>query len=255
MLVGLIGVGACFSGVTAMGASTEVTAYAAGDVAIDADNFPDENFRKYVLENIDGDGDGKLSESEIEGCEEINVDRKEISDLKGIENFTELKILMCVGNNLSEITLTNLDPAINAYNITNVKGATLSGDKFINITGETITYDYKTGYKDETMRVTLNVISKIMPSEVTIDKKIFALDKWETGTLTAKLTPDNAEEENLTWSSSDTNVATVDSSGNVIAVNHGKALITVETSNGKSASCEVRVKFADVVNESEYYYI
>ena len=99
-----------------------------------------------------------------------------------------------------------------------------------------------------------NMTQEIVPSKVSVEKKILVLDKGKTDKLTAKIIPDNAEDKTVSWSSSNAKVATVDSSGNVTAVNHGKAVITAKTSNGKTAACEVRVNFADVASESLYYY-
>ena len=48
------------------------------DVAIDANHFPDKEFRKYVLENIDTNGDGILSKDEAEQTVDINVMAKSI---------------------------------------------------------------------------------------------------------------------------------------------------------------------------------
>ena len=58
-----------------------VTALA--DVAINETNFPDENFRAYVQENCDKDGDGTLSDSEIAGVTSIDCTGKSVSSLKG----------------------------------------------------------------------------------------------------------------------------------------------------------------------------
>ena len=57
------------------------------------------------------------------------------------------------------------------------------------------------------------------------------------------MTPDNATNKTLTWSSSNTAVATVDQSGKVTAVAPGTAAITVTTNDGsgKVASCPVTV--------------
>jgi len=43
----------------------------ASGVSIDASNFPDENFRAYISDNFDSDGDGVLSDEEIAGAEVI----------------------------------------------------------------------------------------------------------------------------------------------------------------------------------------
>ncbi len=66
-------------------------------------NFPDEIFREYVNENFDTDGDGVLSDSELEAVQEnyvgyyANLPGK-ISSLKGIEHFTSLTALYCSDN-------------------------------------------------------------------------------------------------------------------------------------------------------------
>lgn len=63
----------------------------------------------------------------------------------------------------------------------------------------------------------------------------------QTAQLTATLTPSNATDE-LTWTSSNTSVATVDANGLVTAVARGTATITARDENGHSATCTVRVK-------------
>ena len=63
-----------------------------GDVAVNATNFPDSNFRAYVSENIDTDGNGVLSSSECEAVIQMNVAVREITSLKGVEFFTGLQL-------------------------------------------------------------------------------------------------------------------------------------------------------------------
>jgi hypothetical protein len=68
------------------------------------------------------------------------------------------------------------------------------------------------------------------------------LSRGETALLTAKISPDDAGNKNVAWSSSDVNVASV-SNGTVTAVGPGSAVITVRTTDGaKTASCLVTVR-------------
>lgn len=67
--------------------------------------------------------------------------------------------------------------------------------------------------------------------------------KGETKTLTATVSPKEATNKAVTWTSSDPSVATVDQNGKVTAVADGKTVITVKTKDGgMTASCTVTVK-------------
>jgi hypothetical protein len=65
----------------------------------------------------------------------------------------------------------------------------------------------------------------------------------DTQTLTATITPSNATNQSVTWSSSNTSVVMVSTSGVVTAKAAGSATITVTTSDGgKTATCAVTVQ-------------
>lgn len=77
---------------------------------------------------------------------------------------------------------------------------------------------------------------------VNLDKTSLELKVGETAQLTATVTPDNATNKNINWSSSNNEVATVEN-GTVRALAEGKTTITVTTEDGnKVATCEVRVE-------------
>jgi hypothetical protein len=82
---------------------------------------------------------------------------------------------------------------------------------------------------------------------VSLDKTELTLTAGETGKLTATLSPEEAANKAVHWTSGDTSVATV-VYGTVTAVNAGKTTITVETVDGGfKATAEVTVKAASTV--------
>lgn len=74
---------------------------------------------------------------------------------------------------------------------------------------------------------------------VTVEPASLTLEVGQSETLTATVSPENADDKTVTWSSSDTDVATVED-GVVTAVSEGTATITA-TADGKSATCLVTV--------------
>ena len=77
---------------------------------------------------------------------------------------------------------------------------------------------------------------------VTLNEISVVLHAGKTKTLIATVLPENATDKSVTWTSSDTNVATVDANGTINAVGVGNATIIVITSDGgKTATCAVTV--------------
>lgn len=74
-------------------------------IAIDDANFPDANFRKYLLAKDYGK-DGVLTEEEINGIKDLSISRAGIGNLKGIEFFTALTVLVCYGNQLTALDVS-----------------------------------------------------------------------------------------------------------------------------------------------------
>lgn len=113
-------------------------------------------------------------------------------------------------------------------------GASLNtGDYTLKVDGGTLTGD-----------VTGTVIYKV--TSVSLNKDSLTLDVGESSTLTATITPDNASNKSINWESSNTGVATVDTSGKVTAVAQGTTTITATAADGsgKSAECSVMVNAA-----------
>ena len=89
---------------------------------------------------------------------------------------------------------------------------------------------------------------------VSLNKTSLSMTLGETQTLTATITPSNAPDKFVIWSSSDTSVATVDVTRGVVkAESAGSATITVTTRDGgKEATCAVTVVSTGVENGYEW---
>lgn len=86
---------------------------------------------------------------------------------------------------------------------------------------------------------------------VSLDKTSAELEVGGTLKLTATIEPANATNQNVSWSSSDKNVATV-ANGTVTAVAVGTADIIVTTEDGgKTATCTVTIKEKTSGSEGE----
>ncbi len=74
---------------------------------------------------------------------------------------------------------------------------------------------------------------------ITGQKNNLVLD--ETISLSASIIPADADDQSLTWSSNDENIATVDNNGAVTAKGTGVAIITATSTNGITASYDINV--------------
>lgn len=106
----------------------------------------------------------------------------------------------------------------------------------------TITVTTKDGNKTATCKVTVNLSA----TKVQLSKTSLTLTKGASSVLGATITPSNSTDR-ITWSTSNKNVATVDQSGKVVAVNPGTAVITAKSTSGKQATCTVTVN--QIVNK------
>ena len=108
------------------------------------------------------------------------------------------------------------------------------------ITIQWVMYD---GSKQERKVVLSDENGNIPLIDINISESEMTIKEGESVTLTTTCYPDNTTfSKKITWSSSDTNVATVDANGTVIAKSAGTAVITATTENGKTASCTVTVE-------------
>ena len=107
-----------------------------------------------------------------------------------------------------------------------------------------ITVTTEDGGKKATCAVTVN--NKAV-STITLNKSSLSLKETQTAQLTATISPANATDQTLTWTSSNNSVAVVDKTGKVTALKAGTATITAKSSNNKTATCSVTVSSAYTV--------
>lgn len=89
---------------------------------------------------------------------------------------------------------------------------------------------------------TVTVANQTIPAKgITLNKTADSIVAGQTDVLVATITPDNATNKNVTWSSSDPSIATIDSNGVVTAIKEGTVTMTVTTADGLTATCAVTV--------------
>jgi uncharacterized protein YjdB len=79
-------------------------------------------------------------------------------------------------------------------------------------------------------------------THVELTDKTLQLSAGDSYSLTAVVYPEMATNKKVTWTSDNSNVATVDAAGHVVAVNPGTVAITVTTDDGNlQAVCNITV--------------
>ena len=95
------------------------------------------------------------------------------------------------------------------------------------------------------VKATCNVVvTGVNPTGITLSPSTLLLPVGVVySEFAAVVSPDNCDYKDVVWTSSDTNVATVDGDGNVTTLAAGTATITAATTNGAySAECQIEVK-------------
>ncbi len=141
------------------------------------------------------------------------------------------------------VTWTSSNTAVATVNSSGLVTAVATGTA-------TITVKTADGNKTATSAIT---VSAIPVSSVAVSPTSASLYTGNAQQLTATVSPTNATNKNVTWSSSNTSVATVNSSGLVTAVAAGTATITATTQDGsKTATATITVN--PNTNFTVYFY-
>lgn len=139
--------------------------------------------------------------------------------------------------NTNETEIQEINTQLNNIN-TRIEGLELSGNLIISDVEENETFEI-----DDSKPI-VNVTG------VTLNKSTTTVPKGSTETLTVTITPLNATNKNVTWSTSNSSIATVNN-GVVTGVANGNCNITVTTEDGNySATCGVIVETINIPVES-----
>ena len=141
----------------------------------------------------------------------------------------------------NDLSVTLLDPNGVAHSLTSPFGT--AGTWTIKVAWNNSETIYST--IDLTVKV-VNVVS------VTLDQASTSLEVGDTVQLKATISPANATNANVSWASVDENIASVDQTGLVTALNVGKTTIVVTSEDGSfTSSCEITVTAKAVLDKWE----
>lgn len=97
-------------------------------------------------------------------------------------------------------------------------------------------------YKGQLAAIEPTTIGGVAVTGVSLDKSTASISVGGNTTLEATVAPSNATNQSVTWTTTDTSVATVDGNGKVTGVGAGSAVIVVTTRDGgKTDTCSVTV--------------
>lgn len=214
----------------------------------DAVDIPDGALKSALITAADADSSGTLTEGELAALTgSLDLSDKGISDIAGlgfVTGVTELNLsnnkirdISPIADNISGLSLTSLDVSQNYLDLTP------GGEDITDITA----VESKTGG----CSVIYASQRAVAVEGVSLDRSSFEGCTSDTVTLSAIVSPADAANKSVTWSSDDTEVATV-AGGVVTVLSVGDANITATTADGGfTASCAVNVK-GDKLSSPKY---
>ncbi len=153
------------------------------------------------------------------------------------------------GSVTASVSPENADNTNISYKISNTDVATIDGDGTVTGVKEgqaVITATTAEGGFTAYCLVTVFHVA-VHVTDISMDRSTLELDEGTACTLSATVSPDNADNSEFIWSSSDSSIATVSSDGKVNAIKPGEAIIFATASDGGvKDSCVVTVKHVAV---------
>ena len=212
--------------------------YASGDIA-------STNFGAGVVGYLDGE------KASVNNCFAIN-NRIDVSDQSGVA----MRVIGGFKNNAATPQATNFalkSMAVSVNDVTQIiyddilEGKSVLLDALMKqATYKAQGWDFASTWaiKEGTGYPYLQFFAQKKPVEsITLSMTTAKMKVGEELTLTATITPDDATNKELNWTTSNSDAATVDENGKVSAVGTGTATITATATDGSgvAASCEVTV--------------
>ena len=143
-------------------------------------------------------------------------------------------------------TVENAEDASVTWTSDNEAVATVASGKVHAVgAGTTVIKAQSNADTSKTAGCTVTVTQNEENITITLDATSLSMKEGEEKTITATVT--GTSDTSVTWSSSDSAVATIDSSGKIKALKKGEATITAtsKASSGKTATCKVSVAAKD----------
>lgn len=165
------------------------------------------------------------------------------------------------------------DPSLNIENTT-VRRGDVNRDGEININDAMMVVDYSLGRLPKINKIVSDMngdgkisvidavliidkcLNPVIVSSISLSKSTLELEVGDSEKLTASVLPSDAVNRRVSWSSSDTSIATVDQDGNVTGVKEGNCTITCSANDGSGvvATCSVSVIEVKEYTKIEYVY-
>lgn len=171
------------------------------------------------------------------------------------ENIEKMDSSFRSCDNLKKVVIYNKN--LSYYSIL-LSGQVVDTTPFELCSSDLVLYSYKGSTTEEyanehgfTFRDIETLSSDTSVESITLNKQSISLYVGDTETITATVLPENATNKNVTWSSDNKNVATVEN-GKITAISEGVATITATSHDGKiKATCKVTVNKKSTTEEGD----
>lgn len=96
--------------------------------------------------------------------------------------------------------------------------------------------------RDGQFTATCQLTVQVSVSKITLSSNDIKIEKGESATITAVVSPEDATDKNLIWTAKDPSIASVDNSGKIVALDNGSTIVSVTNTNRTiEAECKVTV--------------